>query len=271
MSARSTRRRDGQLRRRTEGYTASCCFAPSAPICFATAARFGALIRAPVEGAPGAARRRRPARPPPRRARASRARRCRTARTTPPLRRACCFQPDAPVCVAVNVARACARTSTGGSGRCSTPPPRCADANPRAVRPRDGLVVHRHHRLFPGDMLLRGPHAARRERRQLRRRHRRARRRAPSTDAGSSGGQDARATGGSRASTGTGGATRTGGTTGGGGAGATTGTGGTTRGGTGGTTGGDECAPRAACNPRYRCGGRSPAACMECVCGGDVT
>ena len=165
------------------GYSAACCFPSNAPICFAIAGAGGACAGGTGRTAVG--RPVRPLRPATRRrprwrAPAIRARRSRTARTARPgFTGACCFAPQAPVCVKTGAGRACAG-STGGGTTCP-PPPRCADGNPCAeFRRREGELVHRHGRRVRGDLLLRRRDAPDRERRRHRHRPvgRRRRRRA---------------------------------------------------------------------------------------------
>ena len=158
---------------------------------------------------------------------------------------ACCFAPQAPVCVKTGQGRACATSTGGGSANCP-PPPRCADGNPcggfvgaKASSCTDTADGFEATCCFPDGTL---PVAT-------------------SSGGGMGGG------------TGTDGGVPAGDAgpidpTGKGGTGGPTGTGATT--GTGGTTGGGTCLAGATCTANYRCGGASPTgACMECMCGAD--
>ena len=146
-----------------KGYTASCCFAPSAPICFATAAGFGCTD--PGTGGGGGAG---ICPPPPTCATATAAcagfpgatlQNCTNNATG--YAGACCFQPDAPVCVAVNDGARLRRHERRRWRRLLDAATALRRRQPvRAFRRRDGLVVHRYHRRLRGDLLLRGRHAA---------------------------------------------------------------------------------------------------------------
>jgi hypothetical protein len=238
----------------SKGYTASCCFAATAPICFGVGA--GAACADPgtsTGGGGGGAS----CPPPPRCATAADA--CANypgatlqgcTDTASGYAGGCCFPPEAPVCVGITVERACAGTSTGGSGGCSSPPPRCADA-PACARFAGATVQsctdtengYKATCCFAVGTL-------------------------PAPSAGSSGGGDPKpgdADGGVPSSDagviGPGSDAGAKGGTSGGGTGATTGT--------GGMTGGTTCEPGATCQPGQRCGGGSPAGgCMECSCDG---
>ena len=214
------------------GYTASCCFAPSAPICFAMASSFA------CDGSSAGGGTSCPAAPT-----------CETAttacagypgatlqnctNTVSGFNGACCFAPSAPVCVAVGAGRACGGSS--GGGFTCPPPPRCADGNPCAnyvgatvqscTDTADGYTASCCFALGTLPVVRTvGP--------------------------GNVGGTD----GGVPASDGG------------------TGTGGPDAGGTGGTGGGGTCAAGAACTAGYRCRDASPTgACMDCSCAADGT
>ena len=227
-----------------KGYTASCCFAPSAPICFGVAAGFGCSDPGTGTGGGGAAT----CPPAPRCATASDA--CANypgatlqgcADTATGYAGGCCFPPEAPVCVGITIERLCSGSTSGGTSGCSSPPPRCAEG-PACARFAGATVQsctdtengYKATCCFAVGSL-------------------------PALSAGSPGGttDPGGADGGVPASD----AGAMGGTSGGG-TGATTGTGAT-----GG--GGMMCEPGAACQPGQRCGFGSPTgACMECTCDG---
>ena len=277
------------------GYSASCCFAPNAPICFALT---GAGAPCASTGGAGSCP------PPPNCASDTAAMACagypgatlqNCTDTANGFTGACCFAPQAPVCVKTASARGCAGSTSGGTS--CTPAPRCADGNPCArfvgakasscLDAADGFEATC---CFPeGTLPIAGGSGS-------------------TMSGGVDGGVPPPDGGGTGATTGTGGAggmTGAGGTCApgatctagyrcgnaspsgacmdcmcgadgkltcipcdkpdGGGAGATTGTGGV-----GGMTGGGTCAPGEACSAGYRCGMPGPAGqCMECMCGAD--
>jgi hypothetical protein len=287
------------------GYSAACCFAPNAPICFAIGG-----VGAPCTSTGGAGAAECQAAPTCASAAATACagypgatlQNC--TDSTNGFKGACCFAAQAPVCVKTGAGRACAPSTGGGATNCP-PPPRCADGNPcggfvgaKASSCTDTADGFEATCCFPDGTLpitvgsgsgMGG---------------------SSGTDGGvpaaDGGPVDPTGKGGTSGTTGAGG---TGGTTGGtcvagatctagyrcgnassngacmdcmcgadgkltcmpcdkpdgGGAGATTGTGGT-----GGTTGGGTCVAGATCSANYRCGGASPTGeCMDCTCGAD--
>ena len=120
-----------------KGYSAACCFPSNAPICFAIGGAGAACAGSTGAGAGGST-----CPPPPTCASATAATACagypgatlqNCTDATNGFTGACCFAPEARVCVKAGAGRACAGSSAGGSaGGCSTPPPRCADGNPCA-------------------------------------------------------------------------------------------------------------------------------------------
>src|SRR4051794_15013914 len=254
-----------------KGYAATCCFAPQAPICFAVAG--GSACHDTTTSAGGGT----VACPaPPTCATASTA--CAAypgatlqgcTDTVDGYSGGCCFPADAPVCVAVTVARGCAgSTAVGGTGTADcAAPPRCEDANPCANYPggkvqscsntQDGFTASCC--FANGTLPVSSPPQSS----------------GMTTGAAGTGGTGTidPGTGGAGARTGTGGSP-SGGTTGGSASGGTTGggTGGassTGKGGSGGTIGIDPlgCMQDAVCQPGQSCGGGSPDSCIQCDCG----
>jgi len=249
------------------GYAATCCFAPDAPICFAVGASAGCNGTAGPGGTVTCP-------DPPRCATASDACAAYPGATLQGCTDndhgytgGCCFAPQAPVCVAVTVERGCSGAAPGGGGITCSAPPRCEDANPCAqyaggtvksctntdsgftatccfaagTLPASSGPSSGGNGVATGGSGGGGP-----------------------VDSGGTGGRTG-GTGGLSGTTGGGGTTATGGTSGGG---ATAG-GGTT--GAGGIIGGDPgtCAPDAACQPGEHCASKTPDTCVDCTCGAD--
>ena len=124
----------------SNGYTATCCFAPGASVCFAAGS--GSRCSNGPTGTGGATC---PAAPT-----------CATATDacaaypgatlsscvdgTDGYSGSCCFAPGAPVCTTVGAARSCAGTGTGSgngadAGTTCPPAPSCADGDPCAGTP----------------------------------------------------------------------------------------------------------------------------------------
>jgi hypothetical protein len=124
------------------GYIATCCFAPGAPVCFASGSVSSCAGTATNNGG-GPSQTSCPAAPT-----------CATATdactaypgatlqscvdNTNGYTGSCCFAPGAPVCTTVGAARSCAGTATGsgvGGGTTCPAPPSCADGDPCASAP----------------------------------------------------------------------------------------------------------------------------------------
>jgi hypothetical protein len=114
------------------GYSAACCFAANAPICFAIGGS-----DAPCAGTSGGGG---SCPPPPTCGSTSAAAACggypgatlqNCTDGAHGFTGACCFAPEAPVCVKTGAGRACAGSTNGGGTTCP-PPPRCNDGNPCA-------------------------------------------------------------------------------------------------------------------------------------------
>ena len=120
----------------SNGYIATCCFAPGASVCFASSGGGSTCTDGPT-GSGGATC-------PPAATCATATDAC-TAYPGATLQScvdgtngysgSCCFAPGAPVCTTVGAGRSCAGTATGngaGAGTTCPPAPSCADGDPCA-------------------------------------------------------------------------------------------------------------------------------------------
>jgi hypothetical protein len=114
------------------GFTADCCFPSNAPICFAIGGAGHTCTNDPAGGGGSSCP------PAPTCATATAACAAYPGATlqnctdsTNGFSGACCFAPEAPVCVSVGAGRACSNSTGAGGGSCA-PAPRCSDGNPCA-------------------------------------------------------------------------------------------------------------------------------------------
>ncbi len=225
------------------GYSAACCFADNAPICFAIGGAGGGCTST------GGGTTTCP--PPPTCSSTTAATACagypgatlqNCTDSATGFAGACCFAPAAPVCVKTGAGRACGGSTSEGTS--CPPPPRCSDGNPCAAYvgatassctdTADGFDATCC--FATGTLPIASGGGS-------------------STTGGADGGVPATDAG-----------TR-------GGTGGSPGAGGTTvgSGGSGGTTGTMTCAPGATCTPGTKCDPGSTTSCTVCMCGADGT